>query len=286
MALLIRSAPLLDRLSAVARTALPPLALTAAVLGLVSCSASGALPVHRLPDTPAAPGAGTATGTGSTTGAAAFALAPTQRLVIVTDGGVALSAGASGAVSVGTDGAVVSSWHRAGPVATLDLDCPAHPAPGAGPCPGTVQVSVPANAAVTVQARNAGVSATGLDGPLNLATVNGDVTVAAAGTADEPMQLTTRNGSVRATGLRAPSLAALTVNGDVDLAWASAPGQVTAGTTNGSLDLTLPADCPHYAITAQTRNGQPHLGLPSDGTAADRLDLTTVNGDITVRSAA
>jgi len=274
MDLLFWSARFPSRLSSAARAALPPLVFTAAVLGLASCSSPAALPVRGAPAAPAA-----------------FQLASAQRLLIVTDGGVALragAAGAAGAVSVdvgGAGGSVVSSWHRTVSEATLSLTCPADPAPGSGPCPAITQVSVPRNAAVTVRARNAGVSATGLDGPLNLSTVNGDVTVVSAGAAGAPVQLTTRNGSVRASGLRAPTLAAWTVNGDVDLTWASAPSQVTATTTNGSLDLVLPADCPQYAITARTRNGQPRLGLPTDSASADRMALTTVNGDITVRAA-
>ncbi|QMU70222.1 DUF4097 family beta strand repeat-containing protein [Streptacidiphilus sp. P02-A3a] len=275
MALQFRSARPSSRLSSAARSALSPVVVTAAVLGLASCSSPSPLLARGAPAAPTGPEAGTG---------AVFPLAPTQRLVIVTDGGVALRAGAAGVVSVDADSTVARSWHRADAEATLDLSCPANPAPGSGPCPGTVQVSVPENAAVTVQARNAGVSATGLGGPLNLSTVNGDVTVAAQA-ADEPMQLTTRNGSVRAAGLRAPTLAATTVNGDVDLAWASAPSQVTADSTNGSINLALPEDCPHYAITAQTRNGQPRVSLPTDDTSTDRLTLATVNGDIIARTA-
>jgi len=254
--------------------------LAAALLGLAGCSSPAALPVDGLHP---------ATGHG-----AVFDLASAQRLVIVTDGGVDLDAGSADQVTVAPEqagAAVVSRWSGTGPQAELDLSCPAHPAPGAGPCSQTARVTVPTGAAVTVQARNAGVSAIGLSGPLNLETVNGDVTVVAAAAADtpaggSPVQLTTRNGSVRADGLRAPALSAFTVNGDVDLSWATAPGQVTADTTNGSIELAVPAAAPAYAVSAGTVHGGVHVGVRSDPSSANRLSLSTVNGSVTVDSGA
>ena len=216
-----------------------------------------------------------------------FALASSQRLTVVTDGGVDLHAGPSGEVAVTPDAsgsAVVSHWHTAGAQAELDLSCPTDPPSGGRACAETVALSVPTGTAVTVQARNAGVTATGLSGPLNLATVNGDVAVVADGGAStgEPVQLTTRNGSIHASGLRAPTLSAFTVNGDVDLGWAVAPGQVTAETTNGSIDLTMPAAAPSYALSAGTQHGGVNLGVPSDPGSSNRLTLNTVNGSVTV----
>lgn len=245
-------------------------AASAVVLAVAGCS-SGGSPLD----------AGATSGGGH-----GFGLGAGQRLVVVTDGGVALHAGSGTRVVVGEPaGAVVERWQPGSGQAELDLRCPAHPAAGR-PCPQVVDVTVPQAAAVTVQARNAGVSAVGLSGPLNLATVNGDVTLTTTPQGAEPVQLTTRNGSVRATGLRAASLAAHTVNGDVDLAWSTAPGSVTADTTNGSVDVALPTGHPAYALTAVTRNGQPHLAFPTTPGTRDRIDLTTVNGDVTVRAGA
>ncbi len=255
-------------------------AVLTAGLGLTACSTPAPLSPQRAPLSPGNSDAGRT---------AQFGLASTQQLVIVTDGGVALHVGATGKVSVdrGASGdTVVTHWHGTGPQAELDLACPTAPAPGAAPCPAIADVSVPVDAAVTVRARNAGVTATGLGGPLDLETTNGDVTVVAADSGDAPVQLTTRNGSVHASGLRAPTLAAHTVNGDVDLSWAGTPGSVTADTTNGSVDVALPADATAYAVATQVRNGEAHVDVPTDPASAHRLTLTTVNGGVTARTAA
>ena len=222
------------------------------------------------------PAAGTAgTGTAGPPGR----LPDGGRLVVTTDNGVRLRpAGPDGAVRV--DGGTSARWTRHGATWLLDLDCPAAPPSGA-PCPRMPTVQVPAGAAVTVAARNAGVDAAGLTGTLDLATVNGDVTVEEAGGAHAALTLATRNGSVRATAVRALRIGATTVNGDVVLGCAAAPRTVTADTTNGSVGLTVPPGTPPYAVTASTGHGPARIALPTT-TGGDRsLTLHTVNGEVT-----
>ncbi|MFI5662365.1 DUF4097 family beta strand repeat-containing protein [Streptomyces sp. NPDC051684] len=197
------------------------------------------------------------------------------RLLVTTDNGLRLRPTDGERVTV--DRRVDHHWSRRDGTRVLDLSC-------AGQCPRMPEVDVPKGTAVTVVGRNAGIDAAGVPGPLNLSTVNGDVTVTGSGRTDATLRLTTRNGSVRATGLRASAVNATTVNGDVTLDCATAPRRVTAATTNGSVDTLLPHDAPAYRVTATTDHGRPTVAVATSGAPEDRvLRLTTVNGDVRAR---
>ncbi|MGW2279516.1 DUF4097 family beta strand repeat-containing protein [Streptomyces sp. NPDC001770] len=218
------------------------------------------------------------------------------RLVITTENGVRLRP-ADGKHAV-TDPQVGARWSHRGDTWVLDLTC--HDADGdgdvdgddrdgdgddrdgGGTCPRMPVVDVPALASVTVTARNAGIDVAGVAAPLDLTTVNGDVTVVRSGRDGATVRLTTRNGSVRAGDLRSGRLNAGTVNGDVTLTSTTAPSPLTAATTNGSVRVSLPHSAPAYRVTATTRNGTTSVTVPTTTDAAGpALTLTTVNGDAT-----
>ncbi|MGQ4510789.1 DUF4097 family beta strand repeat-containing protein [Streptomyces sp. DW26H14] len=205
--------------------------------------------------------------------------APSDRLVVRTANGVRLRPAAGGRASV--HGAADGHWSHHDGVWVLDLTCP-----GSGPCARMPTVEVPAGLPVTVAARDAGIDVAGLTGGLSLSTVNGDVTGTGVGASGASVALATRNGSVRATGLAAASLTASTVNGDVVLGCAHAPGSVNAATTNGSVDLTVPRGAPAYAVRAATRDGRSRIDVPTRGGGAGTLTLRTVNGDVTASEGA
>lgn len=218
------------------------------------------------------------------------------RLVITTENGVRLRP-ADGKHAV-TDPQVKARWSHRGDTWVLDLTCRDVDADGdgdgrdgegddrggdgdrGGACPRMPVIDVPAVASVTVTARNAGIDVAGVAAPLDLTTVNGDVTVVRSGRVGATVRLTTRNGSVRAEDLRSGRLNAGTVNGDVTLAGATAPSPLTAATTNGSLRVSLPHTAPAYRVAATTRNGTTSVTLPTTADASGpTLTLTTVNGD-------
>lgn len=224
------------------------------------------------------------------------------RLVITTENGVRLRP-ADGKRAV-TDPQVAARWSHRGDSWVLDLSCRDADGDGddrdgdgdrrgdpddrdgdgdrGGACPRMPVVDVPAVASVTVTARNAGIDVAQVASPLDLTTVNGDVTVVRSGRDGATVRLTTRNGSVRAEDLRSGRLNAGTVNGDVTLASATAPSPLTAATTNGSLRVSLPHTAPAYRTAATTRNGTTSVTLPTTADATGpTLTLTTVNGDAT-----
>ncbi|WP_328721437.1 DUF4097 family beta strand repeat-containing protein [Streptomyces sp. NBC_00247] len=217
------------------------------------------------------------------------------RLVITTENGVRLRP--ADGDHTATDPHVQARWSHRDDTWVLDLTC--HEADGDvdgdgdgdgadggrdgdGSCPRMPAIEVPAVASVTVTARNAGIDVAGIDAPLDLTTVNGDVTVVRSGRDGATVRLATRNGSVRAGTLRSGRLHAETVNGDVTLDSATSPSPLTAATTNGSLRVSLPHTAPAYRVAATTRNGTTSVTLP---TTAERsgpaMTLSTVNGDAT-----
>lgn len=211
------------------------------------------------------------------------------QLVITTDNGVRLRP--ADGHRVVTDRHIRAHWSHQDRTWVLDLSCPADDK-GDGdsgnddsdgrPCPRMPEVDIPAGTSVSVSARNAGIDVAGVSAALELATVNGDVTVTRSGDRAGTARLTTRNGSIRADTLRAAGLHAETVNGDVVLGCATSPSHVTAATTNGSVHVTVPHDSPAYRVGASTDNGHPSTGLPTAGAAAGRtMTLSTVNGDVT-----
>ncbi|MET7480376.1 DUF4097 family beta strand repeat-containing protein [Streptomyces sp. NPDC005648] len=231
-------------------------------------------------------GAGTACGAHDRAGAGAPPVPGTGagggRLVITTDAGLRLRPADGHRVAV--DDRVDAAWSHRSRTWTLDLSCPDRPRHGSA-CPRMPYVKVPDGFSVTVSARNAGVDAAGVDAALDLATVNGDVTVTRSGHDDATVRLSTRNGSVRATDLDAGRLRAATTNGDVILACTTAPSDVTAVTANGSVQVTVPHTAPAYRVTADTVNGRATTAVPERNAGrGPTMTLTTVNGDIEART--
>ncbi|MEU6394560.1 DUF4097 family beta strand repeat-containing protein [Streptomyces sp. NPDC046939] len=222
--------------------------------------------------------AGCGGGDGHASARGAELAASDLRLTITTDNGVRLRP--TDGDKVGVDRAVAHHWSRHDDTRVLDLSCRDREQPGR-PCPRMPEIQVPAGTAVTVTARNAGIDAAGLTGPLDLTTVNGDVTVADSGAGKASLRLATRNGSVHTTSVRASALGARTVNGDVTLDCATAPRRVSARTVNGSVDVAVPHDAPGYRVDATTDHGRPAVTLPAatDG-SAPTMTLATVNGDV------
>ncbi|MFI0241067.1 DUF4097 family beta strand repeat-containing protein [Streptomyces sp. NPDC016845] len=227
---------------------------------------------------PALMGCGGDDGDGRGTAPGAASAASGLRLTITTDNGVRLRP--TDGDEVGVDQAVAHHWSRHDGARVLDLNCRDQEGSGR-PCPRMPEIDVPAGIAVTVTARNAGIDAAGLSGPLDLTTVNGDVTVADSGADDASLRLVTRNGSVHTTSVRASALGVRTVNGDVTLDCATAPRRVSARTVNGSVDVAVPHDAPGYRVDATTDNGRPAITLPDAAGGSSRtMTLATVNGDV------
>jgi DUF4097 and DUF4098 domain-containing protein YvlB len=142
-----------------------------------------------------------------------------------------------------------------------------------------------------VRASNGSIRVTGIAGSANLHTSNGEIRAIdlkgdlGVETTNGPVELDliegavhahTSNGHIHAERLRG-GLDATTSNGGIRAAIDRAGGEVRAETTNGTVDLTLPAGF-RSDVRAHTSNSSITLHLPPDANA--RVDAHTTNGSI------
>jgi Putative adhesin len=126
---------------------------------------------------------------------------------------------------------------------------------------------------------------------LDAESVNGDMSV---NSISADVQLTTVNGDIEVRGTRA-GVKINTTNGDIDLGVDAMGSGVSIETTNGNVKLELP-DALNAALTLSTVNGELDLAVPATittktskkvvatlGTSGSPIDITTTNGDITLR---
>jgi DUF4097 and DUF4098 domain-containing protein YvlB len=127
-----------------------------------------------------------------------------------------------------------------------------------------------------------------VDAKLVAITNNGDVSLDDAG---GTFELGSSNGAITGTRL-AGAIAVDTSNGEVKLQIAPAKGAaITANSSNGSVELTLPATFAADMIELATSNGDllssfpgvtNHQGYGTPGSGASLIRLETSNGDISL----
>ena len=138
-------------------------------------------------------------------------------------------------------------------------------------------VRVPAGVRLIARTVNGGIRAEDLASPVEATTVNGGVRVSTSGYASAE----TVNGSIVAAfgSVKWPEpVAFTTVNGEIRLTLPAATGaEVRVETMNGSIESDFP-------ITVTTKFSRRRL-MGTIGKGGGRLDVETLNGDITLRSA-
>ncbi|MFE9450754.1 DUF4097 domain-containing protein [Streptomyces sp. NPDC006739] len=139
-------------------------------------------------------------------------------------------------------------------------------------------VKVPAGLPVTGGTSNGDLTLDDV-GTVNVHTTNGEIAVNGA---SGPVKLRTSNGEVRVKGVKGGGIDTQTSNGAVTIETAT-PQNIKGRTTNGSLTVTAPAA--KYQITADTSSGSKKVAFENDPSGTYRLDLSTTNGDLTVKSA-
>lgn len=146
----------------------------------------------------------------------------------------------------------------------------------------TVQfrVKVPAGVGFIGRTVNGEVEARGLGGDVEAYTVNGDISVSTRGTA----MATTVNGSIDAAMGRAfdDDVEFSTVNGGITLAMPRSLGaELRATTTNGDIESDFDLTTVRRMVG---RAGRRHRMSGTIGNGGPDLRITTVNGDIRLRS--
>lgn len=164
-----------------------------------------------------------------------------------------------------------------GGVTTVSGGCPRQ---WFGFCSLEVTVRLPQSLPLTVAGENGAITASGLTGELSLHTTNGRIE--ATGTEDR-VELRTTNGAIRLRQATSAEVSAGTTNGSVDLGFLEPPEDVVARSTNGSVTVRVPVDGVRYAITAQTTNGATNTdSVPDDRDSDRRIVAETTNGSVSV----
>lgn len=157
-----------------------------------------------------------------------------------------------------------------------------------------VEIVVPADARIELRTSNGLVTSTGVAGPLFLRTANGDIVARGAlGRIDA----STSNGSIEILQASAALVTADTSNGKITFTGTLAAGQHSLRSSNGGIDVTLPANL-IFRIDAATSNGRvltdflvnrtdtgesTLVGTVGDANPATTVQLETSNGNIDIR---
>jgi hypothetical protein len=176
----------------------------------------------------------------------------------------------------------------------LEADC--HGWMAVSSCSVAYEVRVPPDFSIEAVSQTGDVSATGLTGNATLTTTAGTIQV---GQLSGNLKLHTRAGEVVGIDLGrspasgdaggsepdGPTVDARTSAGDVTLTFAAPPRKVTAHTSAGNVEVTVPPGS-GYRIDADTRAGDQHVDHSLESRGSDRFIVVTSSaGDVTVRAA-
>lgn len=143
-------------------------------------------------------------------------------------------------------------------------------------CSVDYTVALPAGLPVEGQTSNGALRLSRV-GKVHLSTDNGRVELKDV---RGDVEVRTSDGRIKGRGLHGRSIRAKTSNGDIDLSPVTEQ-RIHAETSNGDISVTAPAG--PYRVSAETSNGDKDVTVPRDADDGTPLDLTTSNGDITVK---
>lgn len=146
-------------------------------------------------------------------------------------------------------------------------------------CSGHIRLVVPKDLEVRVHGSDGSLTLRNLDGTVDVTTSDGSVN---ASDLTGHVKLRTSDGSVTATELGSTEVDAATSDGSVRLSFDTAPSTVTAHTSDGSIQVVVPADGTAYDVTATTSDGSREVSVPNDPSSAHRMQLSTSDGAVRV----
>lgn len=169
-------------------------------------------------------------------------------------------------------------WKLEGDKLTLRVKCDAM----ISNCASHHRIKVPRGVALSVNADNGRVTASGFDTRLVLDSDNGGILVRDS---SGPLRLKSDNGSVVTEQFAGSSVVARSDNGSIRLEVAGAPDLVDTVSDNGSITIDLPTGDGPYAVTAEADNGDVSVDVPRSDNSPHVVKARSDNGEVTVRSA-
>ena len=179
--------------------------------------------------------------------------------------------------SSGLFGSAEVSLDQSGETLRLEQGCPGFFI--AWGCQASFEVTVPPGVEVFGSTSNGAVVIAGIEGPVDVTTSNGAISLEDV---TSPVVARTSNGAISGEGLSSDEFDVATSNGRITLTFVTAPSSLTARSSNGAIDVLLPADAPPFAVETSTSNGRVSADIRTDPAAPASISLQTSNGDITV----
>jgi hypothetical protein len=169
------------------------------------------------------------------------------------------------------------SAERSGDTQTIKVHCPYAPA---GDFSGSMHVALPRGTNVRVRSSGGGVTVTNIDGDLDIASSGGGVHVE---NAMGNVKLGSSDGGVTATGLQSSTVQAHSSGGGVRLTFVQVPDQVNAGSSDGSVRVTVPGNVA-YKVDANSSDGSTHIDVPTDPSSPHTISAHSSGGSVRVTS--
>lgn len=144
-------------------------------------------------------------------------------------------------------------------------------------CTGDVRLVVPRGTTVRVHGSDGHLSLRGLTGTVDAETADAGIDVSDVTGA---LQLHTSDGSITGTGVRSSAVQATTSDGSVQLNFSSAPTDVRALSSDGSVEVLVPRDGNPWRVDATTSDGSRAVDVATDPSADRRIQVHTSDGSV------
>ena len=207
--------------------------------------------------------------------------APARLVVRIDAGDLTVAPGPAGRVSEQR----TLTWKSRPPVITesfargtltITSRCPAGQ-PAA--CSADVALSVPPGVAVHARVASGNVAVSGLRGGVSLTAAHGSLRLSRL---SGPLQLSSASGGIVGEALTAAQVSARVTAGDISLAFAAVPEQVSAASDAGDVSIDVPRRAGGYRVRAATLAGDRTVSVRQDPAAAGSIVATSNAGDVAV----
>jgi hypothetical protein len=148
-------------------------------------------------------------------------------------------------------------------------------------CSVAYTMRVPADVTIDARTLASRIEVRDLRGSLRLSESSGDVKLT---NTTGSIWVRTTSGGIAGAGLRAGQVEVQATSGDVDLRLAAAPEKLTATTKAGNVHIGLPGD-DAYQVTVETSGGDKDVTVRQESPAARTIGVRTSRGDVRIRYA-
>ena len=151
-----------------------------------------------------------------------------------------------------------------------------------GNCGLDATVSVPVGTTTAISTDGGNATVTGTTGDVTVSSGGGDVT---ADHASGDLTLTTDGGDISGTAITASRVTAGTGGGNIQIEFASVPGNVHVTSDGGNITIIVPRGTTQYKVDASSAGGNVSDKLSINTSSSHTITATTGGGNITLREA-